>query len=454
VIDAPARWRAPVDAAGLVALRVLFGALISIAAARFVLRGWVHEHFIEPRHFFSYWGFEWVRPLPGAGMYVVYGALFVAALAVAAGAFYRAACSVVFVMFTWAHLSDKTHYLNHYYLVSVLSLLFVLLPLHRAASVDAWRAARRGEPGFATESFPAWMLWLLRVQVGVVYFYAGVAKLQADWLVHAQPLTVWLSRTADLPLVGGLLRTKAAALGMSWAGAAFDLTVPFLLLWRRARPFAYAALVGFHAVTGWLFQLGMFPVLMPALATVFFDPAWPRALVARIRRRPLRAAGPVGYAGASVDARWPLRLAAAHAALQLLVPLRHHLYPGNVLWNEEGIRYAWKVMLVEKNGSVDFWATDRATGERFLVSPREHFTPEQIRMISTQPDMILEAAHIIRDDFAARGRDVAVYADAHVSLNGRPSAPFIAPDVDLAAERDSLAPKRWVLPMPESAPRF
>ncbi|NUO54874.1 MAG: HTTM domain-containing protein [Polyangiaceae bacterium] len=441
---------AGIDPAGLVAFRVLFGTLVAVAAARFVVSGWVAEHFLEPKHFFTYWGFEWIRPLPGPWMYALYGVLFVSALAVAAGAFYRVACALVFVTFTYAHLCDKTHYLNHYYLVSILAVLLACVPLHRASSVDAWRATRRGDPSFELTAFPAWYAWLFRFQIGCVYFFAGVAKLQTDWLVHAQPLTVWLSRSTDIPIVGPLLSMKATAYVMSVIGAAFDLSVPFLLSYRRTRPFAYAALLGFHVMTARLFQLGMFPYLMPSFATVFFDPSWPRRLVATVRRRSVEL--PVLEARSS--ARWPLVLAAAHAVVQILMPLRHFLYPGNVLWTEEGIRYSWKVMLVEKNGSVDLWAQDRHTGERFLVSPRDYLVAEQTRMMSTQPDMILELAHMVRDDFRARGRDVAVFVHADVSLNGRPSAPFVDPKVDLGAEEEGLGPKRWILPMPQDPPRF
>lgn len=74
--------------------------------------------------------------------------------------------------------------------------------------------------------------------------------------------------------------------------------------------------------------------------------------------------------------------------------------------------------------------------------------------MATQPDMILQFAHMVRDDFRARGRDVAVYIDARVSLNGRPSRPMVDTSVDLAREEESLAPKKWVLPMPADLPRW
>jgi hypothetical protein len=444
----------PVDASSLVAFRVIFGLLVAAASARFVARGWVHEHFLEPDRFFPFWGLPWVRPLPGAWMYALYAVLFVAALAVAAGALYRVAAATVLVTFSYAHFCDKTYYLNHYYLVTLLAAIMLALPLHRAGSVDAWLRARRGDRSWGCNAFPAWFLWLVRLQIGVVYFFAGVAKLQSDWLFEAQPLGIWLPRSADLPFVGALFHHRETAFVMSWAGAAFDLSAPFFLSSKKARPFAYAAVIVFHALTAQLFRLGMFPYMMTLFATIFFSPSWPRDLLARLRRRGRGSGAPLHvFSAVTSRSRWVLGAAAAYAFVQLLLPLRHHLYPGNVLWTEEGFRFAWKVMLIEKNGSVDLDVRDKRTGERFFVSAADYLTAEQARMMSTQPDMILQFCHMVRDDFRARGRDVEVYVRADVALNGRPSAPFIDPSVDMAQERDGLAPKRWVLPMPTSRPR-
>lgn len=437
-----------VDPASLVAFRVALGTLLFVATVRFVAKGWVHEHYVEPRYYFPYWGLEWLRPLSAQGMVAVHWLMAAAALGVACGLAYRASSLTLCALFTYTHLCDKTNYLNHYYLVSLLTGLAVVLPLHHHASVDEWLARRRGRPA---RGWPeAWVLWLVRAQVGVVYFYGGVAKLGSDWLVHAMPLRIWLARSTDLPLIGPLLRYEETAYLMSWAGAAFDLSIPFLLSWRRARGPAFAAVLGFHVVVGQLFQLGMFPWFMPAFATIFFDPSWPRRLMIRGRAAPPAAPVP----RTPRQARVALGLAAAYVAVQVLLPLRHWLYPGNTLWTEEGFRFAWKVMLIEKNGVVTAEARDRATSQRFVVSPRDYLTPLQERMMSTQPDMILQFAHMVRDDFAARGRDVAVFVDARVSLNGRPSRPLVDPKVDLARERDGLGMKRWILPAPSEPPRF
>jgi hypothetical protein len=204
------RLEAPVDVASLVAFRVLFGSLLAIAVARFWAKGFIHDDFVVPKYFFPYPGLEWLRPLPGAWMYGVYAAMFVFAVTFAAGLFYRASAASLCLLFTYAHLVDVSNYLNHYYLVSLLLLISTFLPLHANGSVDA-----RRRPEIRRNMVPTWVLWLVRFQLGVVYFFGGVAKLGADWLLRAMPLKIWLAAAGDFPILGGVLRTPETAYVMS-----------------------------------------------------------------------------------------------------------------------------------------------------------------------------------------------------------------------------------------------
>ncbi len=43
------------------------------------------------------------------------------------------------------------------------------------------------------------------------------------------------------------------AYAFSWLGCLYDLSIPFLLLYRKTRPFAYAAVIIFHILTAILF---------------------------------------------------------------------------------------------------------------------------------------------------------------------------------------------------------
>jgi len=447
-----ARLWSPVDASSLAVFRILFGLILTAGILRFLAQGWVEVLYVEPQIFLKYWGFSWVRVWPRWGMYAHYAVLAILALAMAVGYRTRLAAGLFFIGFTYVELMDVTNYLNHYYLASVVSGLLVILPSARVWSFDA-RSGR--EPAVST--IPTWALALLRFQIAVVYFNAGLAKLGSDWLLHAQPLGIWLAARNETPLIGPWLDATWVAYAMSWAGFLYDSTVVVFLSLRRTRPLAYAVVLFFHFMTHVFFDIGLFPFLMTAFATIFFEPDWPRRLLARLRVADTVIAPAVNRAMPPL--RWT-RLhggaAAAIAALcvvQVLMPLRHFLYPGNVLWHEQGMRWSWKVMVREKNGSITYHAQDPDTGRAWKVSPMRYLTWRQANEMAGQPDLILQVAHRVADELRAKGvRNPEVRAEVWVSLNGRSPSLMIDPNVDLASVSDGVVPAAWILPAPVDPP--
>ncbi len=427
-----------VDIASLAVFRILFGVVMAGSALRVLTAGWIGPMYEEPRWFFSYPGFAWVKPWPAPGMYVHYGVLLVLALAVAAGWHYRVALGLFLVGFLYSQLVDVTNYLNHHYLVVLLAGLLIVLPAHAAWSLDA-RAGRVDR----RETVPAWMVWLLRFQIGVVYVFAGLAKLKADWLLHGQPLNLWLAARTETPIVGGLFGDPRTALAMSWAGFLFDTTIALWLSWRRTRLVAFGALVAFHGATGYLFNIGLFPVIMTTGALIFFAPDWPRRLLRRAA---------VSTEGVAQPPRRAARIAIGiYVVVQIALPLRHVVYPGALLWNEDGMRFAWHVLIREKHGSVTYVAKF-ANGKQLEIPPGRWLTWRQEREMSGQPDLILQLARAIDRDLAARGfHDYTLHVITGVSLNGRRPAPLIDPAVDLRTLRD-IGSRDWVLPAPSEAP--
>src|SRR5262249_48701697 len=154
-------------------------------------------------------------------------------------------------------------YLNHYYLATLLSALLIVLPANRLWSLDARRTTVAQSP-----FIPSWCILLLRFQLAVVYVFAGLAKINADWLRDAEPMRLSLAARSDLPVVGGLFLLPWVATAASWAGAAFDLSIVPLLMWRRTRTFAYVLVVLFHMATALLFPIGIFPWLMIGATTI------------------------------------------------------------------------------------------------------------------------------------------------------------------------------------------
>jgi hypothetical protein len=144
---------------------------------------------------------------------------------------------------------------------------------------------------------------------------------------------------------------------------------------------------------------------------------------------------------------------ALYATFQIAWPLRTHLYGGDVLWHEQGMRFSWRVMLREKNASVTYLVTNPSSGRSWEVPPRKYLTPWQEREFGTQPDLVLQLAHRVAAEESARlGHPVEVRADVVASLNGRRSARLVDPDRDLAKVADSLLPAAWIEPAPEASP--
>ncbi len=428
----------PVDIASLAAFRIIFGVVMFVGILRLFTTGWISTMYGEPKWFFTYPGFGWVKPWSVTGMYVHYAVLAALAIAIALGWRYRIAIVLFTLGFTYTQLVDITNYLNHHYLVVLLGALLAVMPANAAWSLDA-----RRDPSIARSDIPAWIVWLLRFQVGVVYVFAGLAKAKTDWLGYGQPLNLWLGARTETPIIGPIFDEPQVAMLMSWAGFLFDTTIVVWLSWRRTRVVAYAALIVFHGLTGYLFNIGMFPLIMTSCALIFFAPSWPRRFVrakhAVIESPPIRAP------------RWIVVAIAVHVIVQLALPLRHLVYPGDVLWNEDGMRFAWHVMIREKHGSLTYEARFGG-GKRLQIPPSDYLTARQEREAAGQPDLILQLARHVGDDLHAKGyRDFTLHALTYVSLNGRAPIAMIDPEVDLLSIRD-LGARTWVLPGPTEPP--
>ena len=267
------RLSEPVDIAWLVVVRVLFGLIMLWEVVRYFERDWIRKYWIAPEFHFRYFGFDWVTPWPGDGMYWHFLALGCLALCITFGLFYRVAAALFFVGFSYVFLLEQARYLNHFYLVCLVSFLMAVVPAHRSMSLDV----RFGlcQPA---NTVPALSLWLLRFQVGVVYFFGGIAKLNADWLA-GEPLRSWLQKRMDYPLIGPLFGQEEVVMAMNYGGLSFDLLIVPLLMLRRTRVVGFLGVLLFNFTNAIIFNIGIFPWFATALSTVFFAPDWPRRYI-------------------------------------------------------------------------------------------------------------------------------------------------------------------------------
>jgi hypothetical protein len=447
----------PVDISFLVFFRILFGGIMLWEVYRYFTYGWISRYYIEPAVTFTYYGFSWVKPWPGSGMYIHFAVLGLAAACVMAGFLYRLAAPVFFLAFTYSFLLDQTRYLNHFYLVCLISFLMCFLPAERAFSVDALLRRK-----IRSEVVPAWTLWLLRIQVGIPYFYGGIAKLNSDWMLGGEPMRTWL-RPLTRMAGGHIFATDWVVYSFVIGGVMLDLLVVPLLLWRRTRIFAFAGAVVFNLINAVIFDIGIFPWLMLGALLIYFPPE----LARRFARVFMSPGDPYGDAKPSQTSTKPTAIAevsscpplltsqklvagmlTAYLAVQLLLPLRHYLYPGNVSWTEEGHNFAWHMKLRTKIGEAVFTVTHPRGGKTWTIKPEDYLKPHQLVKVITKPDLILLFAHYLAEEKRREGYDeVEVRARAMVSLNGRQPQLLVDPNVDLTKEQVSVLPARWIVPL-------
>ncbi|HKK24157.1 MAG TPA: HTTM domain-containing protein [Gracilimonas sp.] len=434
------------NAAPIAVFRILFGLLMLWSIIRFTANGWITKLYIEPQFFFSYYGFEWVQPL-GQWTYLLFVICGLSSIFVAIGYKYRWSIIVFFLSFTYIELMDKTTYLNHYYFISILSFLMIFLPANAYFSVDAWQNEK-----IRSQKVPTWTIGSIKLLLGIVYFYAGLAKLNSDWLFEAMPLQIWLPAKYSIPILGDLLQQTWVHYLFAWSGAIYDLTIPFLLLYKRTRTVAFILVVVFHVLTRVLFPIGMFPYIMIASALIFFDSGLHNKILDKISGW-LRITKSLFDNGSIYEypKKWiqkaSLSIIAVFFVFQLLIPFRYMLYPGELFWTEEGYRFSWRVMLMEKAGYANFKVVDPENDQRFYVDNTEFLTRFQEKQMSSQPDFILEYAHFLEDHYQEQGiKNPEIYVDSYVALNGRRSQPYVDPNVDLTEIEPSLKHRTWLLP--------
>ncbi|MCR6640002.1 MAG: HTTM domain-containing protein [Sporocytophaga sp.] len=433
-----------VSAAPLAVFRIGLGFMLLFGLIRFWSKGWIEDLYINPKYYFPFYGFEFIVPL-GNYTYLLFAVCGLSALFFALGLFYRLTSISLFLSFTYIELIDKSTYLNHYYFISMICLLMIFLPAHAFFSIDA-KINKNLHSGYV----PGWTLDSIKLFVSMLYFFAAIAKINSDWLLHAQPLKIWLIARNDMPLIGFLFNYKWTPYLFSWFGFLYDLTIPFLLWNKKTRLSAYAAVIVFHLLTSLLFPIGMFPYIMIVTTLIFFSEDFHLKLLSRFNKLFKGSEEFISTTNKcsfkQLNQKVIIGVFALFFFVQIVLPFRYLLYPGKLFWTEEGFRFSWRVMLIEKSGYAEFKVIDAISGKWVIVNNHEFLTKLQEKMMATQPDMILQYAHILRNHYEKNGFEKPqVFVDSYVTLNGRLGRVLVDPNIDLASEVESFNHKSWIL---------
>ena len=331
---------------------------------------------------FPYPGFEWLPWLSPLGIKTLVVIMGICGLCMALGFLYR--CATIGVFLTWGYLyaveSTRTYWMSYYYLELLVCFLLIWMPAANSWSIDA--RFRKNAPRDST--IPFWPILLLRAQLIIMYFYAGVAKLTSDWMMDAQPVRYFLSQPhvsatfakflskAQMEKVDNFIQSDGLAYFLSHTGAVFDLLVGGLLIVRRTRLFGLVLIVMFHGINHSILfdDILWFPILGIASSLIFLEPDWPMRFMEWLKRPHFRKPEtkwaflggiliPVlgvtlGWKGRkseiqnlnSIAARPRKRVAffvLGWVLWQGLFPLRHYSIPGDARITFEGLSWSWRL---------------------------------------------------------------------------------------------------------------
>ncbi len=436
-----------VDVSSVVFFRIIFGTLMLIDVIRYMDK--IHRYWIEPQYHFSYLPFDFIHPLPENGMYILFGLMLILSVFIILGLFYRASMILFFISFTYVFLLEQARYLNHFYLISLVSFVMIFIPANSTASID-----RRIFKNIHSETCEAWSLWLLRFMIALPYFFGGIAKLNSDWL-QGEPFGMWFTNNINPPFFSDLFKQRETILFISYSSMLFDLLIIPALLYKRTRTAGFIIAIIFHLINSQWFNIGIFPWFMIAATTLFFEPDWPRNFVNFLFKNKhkweiiLPSKEKTSTPGVLTLRQKRIKtLLVTWFIIMIFLPLRHLFIEGNANWTEEGQKFSWLMKLRTKKEIASFTAKDKKTGNVIPINVFDYLKPWQKNIMQNKPNLIWQFCQIVKKDFKKKGIDVVVYANIKASLNGRKFQQLTDSTVDLASVPfDYFSHSKWILPL-------
>ena len=403
----------------------MFGAVMVGWALNMLLNGTLSELFTSGNFVFHYKGFAWIEPPGTTSLYLVFMLIALSALLLGAGLFFKISTLVFILAFGYITLIDKSNYLSYYYFVIIMALMLLVSPAHRLFSLDLIR-----KPSIRVDFIPTWFMLAMKIQVVLVFFFAGMGKLNYDWLFEGRPLSLWLMEAFRnwglyIDLTGSF---KWLAILLSWLLILSDFIFPHFLFDKKTATGTFLLFLCLQVISLVLFPVGFFPVLFCVSCLIFLPPAGIHEFISRIsyflydvfqfKGDVFKPGG--GYMLEYRNKRLMIVLISVFLGFQLSWPVVAYMKWGALKWADTIFHFSWNMELYEKSGSVTFWKIDTVSGRESKIHLDTYLTQHQQKFMAQDPRMILQFANYLK---AILPGQVEIRADLSLSMNGR--EPFV-----------------------------
>lgn len=423
----------PVPSQQLGIFRIFFGLCIVYEIIYYYKIDILNRGLRAPALLFPYEGLEWITLLPGKTMEAIQVLLLLSSVCILLGVVYRIAIVTFFAGFSYIFFIDKSLYNNHLYLFVLLSFLLIFSNADSAYSVNKRKKLN---------TVPYWQIFIIKIQMFIVYFYGGLVKLNYDWLVNRQPVKSIINYSA----------TKSDFLEYSlvYGGVLFDLCIGFLLWNKRTRLFGVIGVVIFNLTNATIFNdIGVFPFFMILATIVFFEPETVRSFTAGMNPGQKKNKDQEQPA---IEIRTQVKtmLIITYILFQFLFPFRYILFPGNVDWYGVGQRFSWRMKIQNRQiQEMNFIIMDKSNNRQFDADPSKFITQAQILSLSQDPKMIYQFAKFLDKESAKSGIvNKSIHANIKVAFNGRMPQYIVDPKTNLIKiNYNKFNLLSWVLPL-------
>jgi vitamin K-dependent gamma-carboxylase len=328
-------------------------------------------------------------------------------------------------------LLDKTHWNNHSYLFGLMGLIFTLTDSDSSFSVSG-----------KSRKIPIWNYYVIRLQIFILYFYAGLKKTETDWLLGYSMGNLsrkWVFDPFRIFLTNEQIDLYIVHIG----GFSQDLLAGPMLCFDKTRPIVLIMLSAFHLMNSQLFSIGMFPYACLATMFIFCRPDSPRKLPFirnLLSNPPIHRKVDDSTKTCDENENDKMRpnkkyyFFIFYSLVQLVLPYSHFITKGYNGWTQGAYGYSWDMMIHSfRQQHIKIMYKDGKTGEigylksnAFMGDARSRWTmhPDMLKQYATCVYARLEEHNVTKPE---------IYFDVWKSMNERFMQRVYDPRIDIAS---------------------
>ncbi len=413
----------PIPSISITLFRLVFGAILLIQTYYFISTNFIQNNITNPLILFPF--IDGLEPMREKNLILLSYIMLASNLGMLYNRIARVATFIFLCCFTYFWLLDKGYFNNHYYFISLICFLLFL---------------NERKPSFSTNSHvPKISLFALQMMVFLVYFIAGINKINPYWLFDLQPLKHIFEVKAELTK-NNIFTEHFVVFLATYSGLVFDLIVGFLLFLTRFKIFTFTIVIVFHLSNYYLFrdvgEIGVFPLLMISTLILFIPSNHLNKLFNLTNKKR------IVFSQSSVLKSFILFF----LILQTALPFRHVFFNGHVDYNGVGQRFAWRMKIMYKESQVNYFITNKETNEKYTVNISNMLTDKQYNNLLYFPDLVVPLAKKIKleADQKFKIKDAKITCEYKTAFMGTNEQLLFSPKLDLSKIKTNTLTNKWL----------